>query len=158
VSPPRDYRHTQRGPVGLLLWVVAAAFGTAVIFAPPSFTTLAWILAGVLGIVGFCFHTLSVRVDAETLAIAFGPLPLLRKVVRVDQITSAHPGRTTIFDGFGLHWRPGRGWLWNLWGFDCVELTLEGGRKFRIGSDDAQRLAQTLTERSAVNVDSSPNA
>ena len=32
---------------------------------------------------------------------------------------------------------PGRGWTYNLWGFDCVKLTL--GRKIiRVGTNDAE--------------------
>jgi hypothetical protein len=46
-------------------------------------------------------------------------------------------------DGWGVHWIPGRGTTYNLWGFDCAVL-LVNGRIVRIGSDDAEGLVEFL--------------
>ena len=55
-------------------------------------------------------------------------------------------GRTNIIDGWGIHYFPGRGWTYNIWGFDCVKLTL--GRKIiRVGTDDAEELAKFIREK-----------
>ena len=71
---------------------------------------------------------------------------LLRKRIRYADITGVEIGRTGIIDGWGIHYIPGRGWTYNLWGFDCVKLTL--GRKIiRVGTDDAEDLVKFLREK-----------
>ena len=84
--------------------------------------------------------------EGDRLALRFGPLPLLRKMIRYADITSVEIGRTKIIDGWGMHHVPGRGWTYNLWGFACVKLTL--GRKIiRVGTDDADELAKIIREK-----------
>ena len=56
------------------------------------------------------------------LALRFGPLPVLRKTFRYADITGVEIGRTSVIDGWGIHYMPGRGWTYNLWGFNCVKL------------------------------------
>jgi hypothetical protein len=43
-------------------------------------------------------------------------------------------------------WQPGGGWLWNLWGRECVVFQLRQG-VFRVGSDDAQNLGRFVESR-----------
>ena len=62
---------------------------------------------------------------------------------------AAEPDRSNVIDGWGIHWVPGRGWTYNLWGFDCVRLTLAGGRTIRVGTDDPRSLAQFVQTRIA---------
>ena len=89
---------------------------------------------------------MTIRDEGEWLALRFGPLPLLRKTIRYADITGVEIGRTRIIDGWGIHFMPGRGWTYTVWGFSCVKLTL--GRKFiRVGTDDAQGLARFLAEK-----------
>jgi hypothetical protein len=42
----------------------------------------------------------------------------------------------------------GRGWTYNLWGFDCVEFQYKG-RPCRIGTDDVQGLTDWLRSTTA---------
>jgi len=49
---------------------------------------------------------------------------LFRRTIRYDDIISAEIGRTTILDGWGIHMSLRGGWVWNLWGRDCVVLQL----------------------------------
>ena len=52
--------------------------------------------------------------------------------------------------GWGIHYFPGRGWTYNIWGFACVKLTL--GRKIiRVGTDDADGLARFLGEKTGIS-------
>ncbi len=68
------------------------------------------------------------------------------KTIRYADITGVEVGRTSILDGWGIHFIPGRGWTYNLWGFACVKLTL--GRKIiRVGTDDAEGLARVIREK-----------
>jgi hypothetical protein len=84
------------------------------------------------------------------LALRFGPLPVLRKTIRYAEITGVEIGRTTILDGWGVHYMPGRGWTYSIWGFTCVKLTL-GRKVMRVGTDDAEGLVKFLGERTGVS-------
>jgi hypothetical protein len=61
-------------------------------------------------------------------------------------MTDVKRSRSKVVDGWGIHCVVGRGWTWNLWGFDCVELRVKG-TTYRIGSDDADALARFLQSR-----------
>lgn len=142
------YAHTQRGRFHYLLWLVGLASVAGAFFVMEP------LLALVLGLVGFLmlftgclFAELTIRDQGSELRLCYGPVPLIARSVPYAAVQSVRRGRSRWIDGFGIHWVPGRGWTWNLWGFDCVELELEGGRRLRIGSDDADRLAEVLRER-----------
>jgi hypothetical protein len=53
-------------------------------------------------------------------------------------------------EGWGIHFMPGRGWTYNLWGFGCVKLTL-GRKVIRVGSDDAEDLAAVIRDKAGLN-------
>ena len=89
------------------------------------------------------FHHLTVRDEDDCLAIRFGPLPLLGKRIPYADITSAEPDRTSLIDGWGVHWVPGRGTTYNIWGYGCVKLQV-GGRTIRVGSDDVENVLAFL--------------
>ena len=58
-------------------------------------------------------------------------------------MTGVEAGRSTVLHGWGIHYMPGEGWVYNLWGFDCVVVHL-GQKNIRIGTDDVQSLAGFL--------------
>ena len=90
------------------------------------------------------FHHLTVEDEGDRLAIRFGPLPLFRRTVRYADIEKVEVGRTLILDGWGIHYSIRGGWVWNLWGRDCVVVHLKNGGVLRIGTDDAANLARFL--------------
>ncbi len=115
----------------------------------------AWMSQGavILGVVGLLlifsalmFTNMTVRDDGEFLAIRYGLLPVFRHRIRFADISSVEPGRTSIIDGWGIHWLPARGWTYNLWGFQCVKLTV-AGRIVRVGSDDVDNLVEFLSDK-----------
>ena len=44
---------------------------------------------------------------------------------------------------FSIHCIPGRGWTYNLWGFDCV-VVRQGNKTTRVGTDDVAGLLAFL--------------
>ena len=139
------YARTQHGRFHYGLYAVVAGMLVAAWLARhepfPS-----GMLLGVSFIMFFftqAFHYLTVRDEGDALAIRFGPLPLLRKRIPYSRITAVEPGRTSLVDGWGVHWVPGRGWTYNIWGFDCVVVHL-GRRVIRIGTDDVENLVAFL--------------
>ena len=143
-----QYCHTQHGRWHYVLYVtVAATLYLAWIVRQEPVGM--WVVLGVAALLFLFtegFHHLTVRDEGEWLAIRFGPLPLLRKRIPYARIRSAQPDRTALLDGWGIHWFPGRGWTYNLWGYDCVKLSLDRGA-IRVGSDDVENLVRFLRER-----------
>ncbi len=60
-----------------------------------------------------------------------------------DDIIGVEIGRTTIMDGWGIHWSPRSGWVWSLSAGKCVVIRRRRG-VIRVGTDDADRLAEFL--------------
>ena len=55
----------------------------------------------------------------------------------------ASPVQNKLWWGRGIHLTPG-GWLYNVAGLESVEIVMRDGKRFRIGSDDADMLARAL--------------
>ena len=48
--------------------------------------------------------------------------------------------------GWGIH-HVGDGWLFNIYGFDAVELHFHSGKRAVIGTDEAEKLAEAINEQ-----------
>ncbi len=150
--PHSDYDHTQKGLIHWLLLLFA--FGGAVwgwraaSDGEPRIVVLGLIgLAALFTVLSGCFARLRVRDAGDALEIRFGPVGVFGRRVRYTDIETVAVGRSSLIDGWGIHGLPGRGTIWNLHGFDCVELRLRGGDRLRIGTDDPQGLAAFLESR-----------
>jgi hypothetical protein len=143
-----SYQHTQKAPWFLLLFGFAALFFTvAWLTRAESALPVILLVTGVLmALLGYSLQQLTVADEGDKLAICFGPLPLFRKRIRYDDIAGVEFGRTTIKDGWGIHWSPWGGWVWSLSAGKCVVLRRRRGG-IRIGTDDAERLAEFLKSR-----------
>ncbi len=143
-----SYSHTQRSPLDTLLFIGAFAMMSLAFWLhdeAPAFYACVLASAGMLFGAG-TMGRLTVEDDGDALLIRFGPLPIFRKRIGYARITAARSSRSSIIDGWGIHWVPGRGWTYNLWGFDCVELTVDG-KTLRIGTDDPEGLATFLNTK-----------
>ncbi len=139
------YSHTQTSPfryvvLALLVLTSLAAWSWRAEF-------WAWFsmvcIAGVFVLILLTLTTLSTHADDDSLWVQFGPLPLFSIRIPYQDILAVKVGRSRLNDGWGIHFLPGRGWTWSLWGFDCVDITRQRGT-LRIGSDDAENLAAYL--------------
>ncbi len=159
--PLMGYDHTQHGRLRWLLWgaAVVCVIGAVVIFsadeghiseaertAKQIAGWLCLVVAGICGGLVFSFSSLTVRDEGDALGLQFGPLPIWRKRIAYADISDPQPARSKLIDGWGIHWFPGRGWTWNVWTFDCVEMLVKG-KRFRVGSDDKEALAAFLQSK-----------
>ena len=137
--------------MGLILgaFVVAAAVGAG-LQADGFVRTLLLALAGAFALAAAMFARLTVRCEGDHLRVRFGPLPWAGTNVRYDRVRALRRARSSLVDGWGIHWVPGRGWTYNLWGFDCVELQTDRGL-LRIGTDDPEGLVQHLAQRTGLS-------
>jgi hypothetical protein len=143
------YRHTQQAGHTLAMivgFLVALALAGIIMALTGDDDTLHYaILAVVVGSVaaaGYLFASLTVSVEGRCLAWHFGPGHLKRSVA-LDEICEAVPVTNPWYFGWGVHLTP-FGWLYNVSGFEAVEVRLKSGKRFRLGSDEPTRLAAAI--------------
>jgi hypothetical protein len=143
-----SYDHTQKAPLHLILYpIIVVSLVLAWIGRDQAAIVLSTLgVAVTLVLVALMFKQLTVRDEGHRLAIRYGPLPVFRKLIPYSDISSVEPGRSSVVDGWGIHWIPGRGFTYNLWGFSCAILTVKG-RIVRVGSDDVENLVAFLREK-----------
>ena len=144
------YDHVQRSPLGPAFALLAAvAAGLAALRSEVQGIFALALVAVVFALVAANFMHLRVRERDEHLDVRFGPLGWMGTKVEYADVREVRVARSTVLDGWGMHWSPRRGWIFNLWGLDCVEVEL-GKRRLRIGTDDPRGLARHLTERAGL--------
>jgi hypothetical protein len=81
------------------------------------------------------FSKLTIKIDGETLRACFA--------MGLAEIAAWEPIRIRWWYGRGIHLTP-YGWLYNVSGLHAVAITLRDGRKFALGTDDPQGLADAI--------------
>lgn len=140
-----QYEHTQIGHV-IILFVAAALFAINAIFGSSPRRESFLVVSVVLLITLALFYKLTITINEETLCASFG-IGMIRKRVSVAEFAACGPIRIRWWYGWGIHLTQ-YGWLYNVSGLDAVAITLRNGRKFALGTDDPQGLAEAL--RSAI--------
>lgn len=147
-----SYKHTQ---IGYLM--IFATLSVLVLFAwlqitaraePPSYysgTNFAFtaIMASVLFILA-SFSTLNVVIDGQFLKIRFG-WGIFRKTFLLGEIATVRKVKNHWYYGWGIRlcfWP--KVWIFNVSGFDAVELTMKNGEIYRIGTDEPDILEEVL--------------
>ena len=137
------YRHTQ---IGWLMLAVLGAVGiTGGIQALREGPADAWWGVAIVAVSLALVPTLTVIGDDDGLDVRFG-LGLIHRRFRWSDIRTSAPVRNSWLTGWGIRWIGG-GWMFNVSGFHAVELQLENGRIFRIGTDDPGGLHVYIQEQ-----------
>ncbi|MEI7534152.1 MAG: hypothetical protein WCK57_07250 [Verrucomicrobiae bacterium] len=136
-----NYKHTQRGTM-----ILAVTLGLMALFAVLALTLLKamWIPLLILLATAWLFHSLTIEIADRELCWRFGP-GLIHKSVPLNEIVSAEPVRTG--PSWGIHWSPRTGWLYNVSGFDAVLVTLRGGKKLAVGTDEPEALSTAIRQQ-----------
>jgi hypothetical protein len=134
------YRHTQvsRATVGGMGIAWAAVVWWSLRVSDPVLVTTAVLVGFVLVL----FSTLTVIVRDGALDVFFGP-GLIRRRIPLRRIREVRVAKTPWYYGWGIRLTP-TGWLWNVSGLDGVEVQFDDGQRFRVGSDETNRLAEAL--------------
>ena len=139
-----QYRHTQIGYLLIILYggvvVLIGYFNVLKGFNNP-FALVALIV--LLAILKF-FSSLTVTVDDQVIKIQFG-LGVLRKIFPLKDIESYAVVKNPWYYGWGIRYTP-RGWLYNVSGFSAIELQMQNGKRYRIGTDEPDNLAIALSD------------
>jgi hypothetical protein len=110
----------------------ASLWAPLVIFVAVAFVYLAVLSA----------TRLTTTVSASEISLEFR-LGWPSKTIDRAAIVGAAIHRNIWIAGWGIR-KVTRGWMWNVWGLDAVELELDSGRVFRIGTDDPAGLLAAL--------------
>jgi hypothetical protein len=137
------YSHKQPGAamLGVIGLVLVALL---VILGPAAAHPALLVVLGFLVLAAVVFSSLTVEITASSLVFWFGP-GVLRKQVPLAEITGVEAVRNPWYWGLGWRLTP-RGMLYNVSGLDAVEITRQDGSRFRLGTDQPERLARTLAE------------
>jgi hypothetical protein len=106
------------------------------------------VVSGVLAIAMFLFHSLTVEVTSARIQVAFGP-GWIRWRFAVAEVADAQRVRNRWYYGWGIRLTP-HGWLYNVSGLDAVQVRMKSGKRFRIGTDDPDRLLDAIRVASAL--------
>ena len=149
-----SYKHTQ---IGYLMLVVTLA--VLVLFAwlqitaraePPSYDSGAnFAITAIMALILFIlasFSTLTVSTHEQFLKIRFG-WGIFRKNFPISEIVAARKVKNHWYYGWGIRlWFWLKMWIFNVSGFDAVELTMKNGRIYRIGTDEPEKLEAAIKQ------------
>ena len=142
------YKSTQSAYIiPLVLAVAAVAAGFWAASTDDDAALIVWIVLAFVAIVGFAFSRLTVLIGKGQVLVEFG-LGWPRRRYRLAEVTAIEQVRSKWWHGWGLRWIP-NGTMYNVWGLDAVELQLESGKVFRIGTDEPAQLKTALVAERA---------
>jgi len=135
------YRHTQPGTQMLLLSVPTGLLVAAMAWRAGQGPS-ALVVIGLMLVIDVLFSSLTVEVGEGELRWYFGP-GLWRYRLPLADIKDVGIVRNRWWSGWGIRMAPGLR-LYNVSGFDAVELRIGPADIRRIGTDDPQGLAEAL--------------
>jgi uncharacterized membrane protein YdbT with pleckstrin-like domain len=139
----KSYEHTQVGYV-IIVGIVAAMVAIGIILANIGSNWIAIAVLVVLAVVLVLFHSLTVVINEEELAVQFGP-GLIRKRFKLNEIESCQAVRIPWYWGWGIRSTP-QGMVFRVSGFDAVQVRLVTGKEYLIGTDVPRELEQAIRQ------------
>jgi hypothetical protein len=149
-----NYKHTQVGYLMIFVTVaVLVFFGWLQIAAraePPSYDSganfaITAIMAFILFILA-SFSMLNVIIDEQYLKIRFG-WGIFRKKFPLTEIATVKKVKNHWYYGWGIRiWFWPKMWIFNVSGFDAVELVMKNGRVYHVGTDEPDKLEAAIKQ------------
>jgi hypothetical protein len=131
----KEYKHTQIGFL-LIIALGAAALMIGNLILATNFSIMAILLLAFMLLCLLLFATLTVEVNAQEINIQFG-IGVIRKRFALKDVQNYRTVKNPWYYGWGIHLIP-NGWLYNVSGWEAIELQMKNGHKYRIGTDDPQ--------------------
>lgn len=90
------------------------------------------------------FGWLTVSVDEQQVAIKFG-WGIFRKKLSASEIASVAQVKNHWYYGWGIRlWFWPKTWIYNVSGFDAVEIRMKNGKIYRVGTDEPKKLETVI--------------
>ncbi len=139
-----NYEHTQVGRL-IIIVLIAVALLFGFILVEEGLEPVALVLMIIVFIATASFASLTVTIDGSNLRIKFG-YGIFRKKFRLTSIVSAKIVKNHWYHGWGIRvWVWPYMWIYNVSGFDAVEIRMKNGKIYRIGTDEPKRLENAIT-------------
>ncbi len=148
------YKHTQIGylmlfvtlaALGLFAWLyITASAEPASVDSGPNLAVTA-IMALIVFILA-SFTTLTVSINEYYLRVKFG-YGIFAKAFPLNQIASVQAVKNHWYYGWGVRvWISPYMWIYNVSGFDAVEIIMRNGKMYRIGTDTSSELEAAIKQ------------
>jgi len=144
------YSHTQPGKligwvmISIVLLFAIGMVGSRIWTHPLYIQLIPYISVLLLMGCWVLFYSLTVDITATKMTVSFGP-GFIKKIIKLDEIRGARTVRNKVWYGWGIRLTP-HGWMYNVSGLDAVEIDLRDGKKFRIGTDEPERLQAAIRD------------
>lgn len=141
-----DYNHTQTGYLMFCVLLIVVLFSVFALMQSGFDSTLIVILSIVI-IVMLSFLTLNVKIDEKYLRIKFG-YGIYAKKFLLNEISSVNTAKNKWYYGWGI-----RVWFWpymriyNVSGFDAIEIIMKNNKIYRIGTDEPEKLKGVIEKK-----------
>lgn len=153
------YQHTQIGHLMIIVtfsvlllftWLyITASLEPASIDSGPNLAITSIMTLVILILISFT--SLQVSVDGSYLKIKFG-YGIFQKKFSLYDIVSAKVVKNKWYYGWGIRvWFWPKMWIYNVSGFDAVEIKLKNNKIYRIGSDESQKLESAILSNLKIN-------
>lgn len=140
-----EYKHTQIGYLIIAIAAIMIALFLSIAITTKLyslFITITIILIVILG--SFSTLTVAIDVESDTLIVKFG-YGIYKKTFPLKEIVSANEVKNKWYYGWGI-----RLWFWpnmiiyNISGFNAVEIKTKDNKIYRIGTDEPRKLERTI--------------
>jgi hypothetical protein len=145
VNGNMNYNHTQIGYLIIFVSLaVAILFGILLVSAGFNTIILAAMFLILFALASFA--SLNVVIDNDHLRIKFG-YGIVRKSFELKGIATVKAVKNHWYYGWGI-----RFWFWprmlifNISGFDAVEIIMKNGNRYRIGTDEPENLERAIVQ------------
>ena len=149
-----SYKHTQ---IGYLMLVVTLAVLilftwvqiTAMAEPPSYYSGTNFLITAIMVLILFIlasFTTLTASIDENYLRIKFG-YGIFARMFPLNQIASVQAVKNHWYYGWGVKvWFWPYMWIYNVSGFDAVEIIMRNGKIYRIGTDTPSELEVVIKQ------------
>lgn len=150
-----NYKHTQIGYLTIFVTTaVFALFSWTHMMAraePPSINSGSNLLVTAIMVFVLLllvsFWALNIEITQEKILIKFG-YGFVRKSFNLSDVVSAKSVKNKWYFGWGVRrWFWPKMWIYNVSGFDAVEIVLKNGNIHRIGTDEPEKLERAILSK-----------
>lgn len=144
----QPYSHRQHSPVipVVLAVIVVTMMGGLLVLPrgvdPGPYVVPVMVMIIIVAAVAM-LSRLTTSVDERGVRWAFG-FGFPSGSIDAGSLARAQITQTNLMEGWGIHWTIWHGWLWNVWGFQAVQIFTRDGSSVTIGTDDPQGFLQAI--------------
>ena len=140
-----NYKHTQTGYLIIFISLALVLF-FGFILSTTDFEPIMLAIMLIILLILISFERLTVMIDGNYLKIKFG-YGVFRKKFLLSEIISAITVKNHWYYGWGIRlWLWPKMWIFNVSGFDAVEIKMKNGKIYRIGTDEPNKLESAILE------------